>query len=279
MGREPKGELPHRHLLYTAAVQSLDADLDFFEKVYRKARGAKLTTLREDFCGTAALSCAWVKRRADNRAIGIDLDRPTLDWGRERYVSTLGDAADRLELIEGDVLDVTEPRPQLVAALNFSYSVFKERESLGAYFSAVRRSLGDDGVFVIDAFGGTEALEEDVEERKIPAERAFDGTKLPRFTYVWEQARFNPIDHSLTCHIHFKVGRGKQKRKIKKAFTYDWRLWMLPELCELMRAAGFSAADVYVEGWDDDDEPDGKFRRKRDFENQAGWVAYVVGTV
>jgi hypothetical protein len=35
-----------------------------------------------------------------------------------------------------------------------------------------------------------------------------------------------------------------------------------------------------VEGWDDEaDEADGIFRRKTYFENQAGWVAYVVGLV
>lgn len=268
-----------RHLLYTAAVQSLDADLDFFKKVFKRARGRALRVLREDFCGTAALSCAWVKRHGDNRAIGVDLDRDTLDWGRERYLPVLGEAAERVTLIEGDVLDVDEPKAELTAALNFSYQVFKDRETLGAYFRAARRALTDDGVFVLDVFGGTEAMIEEEEPRKIPAEKAFDGTKLPRFTYVWDQARFNPVDHTMTAHIHFKVGRGKKKKKLDRAFTYDWRLWTLPELQELLRDAGFTTVDVWVEGWDKDDEPDGKFRRKTYFENQAGWVAYVVGTV
>ena len=46
-----------------------------------------------------------------------------------------------------------------------------------------------------------------------------------------------------------------------------------------MREAGFSKAEVYMEGWDDDeDEADGIFRRRTYFENMAGWVGYVVGT-
>ena len=59
-----------RHLLYTAAVQSVDADLDFFLRVYKRKRGEPFKTLREDFCGTAALACEWVRRRFINRGAG-----------------------------------------------------------------------------------------------------------------------------------------------------------------------------------------------------------------
>ncbi len=46
---------------------------------------------------------------------------------------------------------------------------------------------------------------------------------------------------------------------------------------ELLLEAGFVSTDVYVEGWDDDDdESDGVFRKRSYFENQEGWVAYVV---
>jgi len=76
------------------------------------------------------------------------------------------------------------------------------------------------------------------------------------------------------CHINFKLRDGT---RMKKAFTYDWRLWTLPEMRELLLDAGFLSADVYVEGWDDEeDESDGIFRKRKYFENQEGWVAYVV---
>ena len=52
----------------------------------------------------------------------------------------------------------------------------------------------------------------------------------------------------------------------------------LPEMQELLLDAGFASTEVYVEGWDDEeDEADGIFRKRSYFENQAGWVAYVVG--
>ena len=78
-----------RHILYNAAVQSVDADIDFFQRVYKRKRGKPFRLLKEDFCGTAALSCTWVKRDKKNEAWGVDLDQPTLDWGIKHYVPTL----------------------------------------------------------------------------------------------------------------------------------------------------------------------------------------------
>jgi len=273
----PTGKNPDRHLLYSAAVQSPETDLDFFERVYRRVRGGGFRLLREDFCGTAALACEWVRRHPDSRAWGIDLDRDTLDWGRRRYVPTLGSEAGRLELIRANVLGVHEPKVDVVAAQNFSYFVFKHRADLLAYFKVVRRALRRDGMFFLDAYGGTEAICPATENRRIEASKAFDGTRIPAFTYVWEQASFNPVDHHTVCHIHFKLRGG---RRLKRAFTYDWRLWTLPEVREALVETGFSTADVYVEGWDDDaDDTDGVFRRRARFENQSGWVAYIVAAV
>lgn len=264
-----------RHYLYSASVQSVDADIKFFKRVYKKRNGRPFRRLREDFCGTALLAHDWVRRSPDHSAWGVDLDRPTLDWGIEHYGPRLGPAKERLHLLNRNVLEVTSPEVDLVTASNFSYSVFKSRDELCRYFRAVRQSLAAAGLFVLDVWGGQEVMGEDIEKRKIDAEKAFDGTKVPSFNYIWEQERFNPIDHQIVCHIHFRMNDGT---KIKRAFTYDWRLWTLPEMRELLQEAGFESSEVYVEGWDDDeDEPDGIFRKKTYFENDDGWVAYLVG--
>jgi hypothetical protein len=92
---------------------------------------------------------------------------------------------------------------------------------------------------------------------------------------VWEQESFSVVDHHIVCHIHFRFRDGSMRRR---AFTYDWRLWTLPELTDLLRDSGFRDPEVYLEGWDDDaDEADGIFRRRRRFDQMAGWVGYVVG--
>src|SRR2546423_6308758 len=66
-----------RHVLYEAAVQDIEFDLSFFQRVYRQLRGRPLRLLREDFCGTARLACEWVRRRPSRRAWAVDLSAAT----------------------------------------------------------------------------------------------------------------------------------------------------------------------------------------------------------
>lgn len=278
MGRKKsrkKYDISDRHMFYEEAVQSVDADLDFVRKIYKKGTGRRLISLREDFCGTAALACQWVARRKGHVAWGVDLDEGTLAWGRENNLAKLGDAADRVTMIRSDVRSVTGIKADVAVAFNFSYLVFKERAELLDYYRNVHRSLTGGGMFFMDLFGGTGVMEELVEKTKKDAFRAPDGNRVPTFTYLWEQARFNPVDHHILCHIHFKPRGGKL---IKKAFTYDWRLWTIPEIRDILADAGFSSSSVYIEGWDDDaDESDGVFRKKKRFENQESWIVYIVG--
>jgi cyclopropane fatty-acyl-phospholipid synthase-like methyltransferase len=275
MGKKKGGiAVPHRHLFYEAAVQNVDADLDFAVRVYRKRNGRRFRRVREDFCGTAALACCWAGRRKDNLAWGVDLDEKTLAWGRERHLLRLGDDGKRVTLVLDDVRTVKSPAVDVIMALNFSYFVFKARSDLLEYFRHARKSLRRDGLLVLDLFGGPGSMEESVEKTKHRASEAADGTRIPPFTYVWDQARFNPVNHHILCHIHFKPHKG---RLIKKAFTYDWRLWTLPEIADLLAEAGFRGSEVYTEGWDEEtDEADGIFRKKSYFENDESWIAYIV---
>jgi SAM-dependent methyltransferase len=266
-----------RHVLYEAAVQGVEYDLDMFERIYRRAHGRTLTDLREDFCGTAAIAGAWVTRRPANRAWGVDIDAGPLAWARAHRVPHLRDAAGRLTLVRRDVRQVARPRVDLVCAMNFSYWVFHTRRELLRYFRGVRRSLRPGGVLVANAFGGTAAMQHLIETRRIGASTSADGRQVPAFTYVWEQVSFNPIDHRLRCAIHFRFRDGSSMRH---AFRYDWRLWTLPEVQELMHEAGFRKVEVYVEGWDEKrHQPDDVYRLRRRFENQEGWLALIAGRV
>ena len=66
-----------RHWLYQNSVQNPQVEVPFIDRVFAKEFGRKPALLREDFCGTALLCGWWVKARATNRAIGVDLDGPT----------------------------------------------------------------------------------------------------------------------------------------------------------------------------------------------------------
>jgi len=276
--RRPKPPLAgtlDMQLLYEASVQAVEADIAFFNRVSRNYRGKPATTYTEDFCGAAVMACAFVKGHPERRAWGIDLHRPTLEWCRRYNFPVLKKDAERMTLIPGDVLQVKRPKVELTTALNFSYSVFKTRDVMRTYFTQVRRSLVDGGIFILDAFGGTETMGTLRESRRIPPTTNFDGRRTPAFTYVWEQEAFNTIDHHIVCHIGFRFRDGSRR---ERAFSYDWRLWTLPELQELLIEAGFKRTEVYMEGWDDkEDEADGNFRRRKSFDNQEGWISYVVG--
>jgi SAM-dependent methyltransferase len=169
-----------RHALYEAAVQGVDYDLDFAEKLFRHLRGRPLRVLREDFCGTAALSCGWALRHPSNVAYGVDLDPSVLAWARKHRLARLN-GADRVHLVEANVLDARVPPVDVTLAYNFSFWIFKTRRQLLAYFRAARRGLKKDGLLLLSMYGGTGVFETMVEPRRIPAKQAVDGSRLPAF--------------------------------------------------------------------------------------------------
>lgn len=263
--KKPKqADLADRHALYQEAVQDVEAEIDFVDETYQELRGRKAKLLREDFCGTANTACEWVRRRRNNRAIGVDLDREVLDWGREHNLKALSPAEQkRIELIEGDVLDTSAEPVDIVLAMNFSYFLFRRRDELREYFRSVKKNLKDDGLLIMDCYGGYDAPKELTEPRD-----------CGKFTYIWDQAEFNPITNGMVCHIHFKF---PDKSRLKRAFSYHWRLWSLPEITEILEEAGFSQSDVYWEGTDEETgEGDGIYEPATVGDADPGWICYIV---
>jgi len=262
-------------VLYEAAVQGVDFDLDLMERIYRRIRGRRFVDFREDFCGTAQMAAAWVLRRPQNSAWGVDLHAPTLAWARTHRVSRMREHSSRLKLLRADVRSVTRPQVDVVAAYNYSFFVFKQRPDLMDYFRSARRSLRRGGLFFTTAFAGTGAMGTLTETTRIAASNSVDGERIPPFTYVWEQKRFNALDHDILCYIHFRLQGG---RWMRRAFTYDWRLWTVPEIRDAMLEAGFRDTLVYVDGWNEaKDKPDEFYRLRKNLVNQEGWLAIIVG--
>jgi cyclopropane fatty-acyl-phospholipid synthase-like methyltransferase len=248
-------------------VQCPEAEVDFLTKRFRRLRGRAARHLREDFCGTAAICREWVRRDAANTALGLDLDPAVLAWAEAHNLPALEAAQRRrVRLRQADVLTFP-PRgdADVVAAMNFSYWLFRERGQLRTYFEAVHAALAADGVFFLDAYGGYDAFREIVEERSVEDE---EGT----FTYRWEQAAYNPIDGRMDCHIHFAFPDASE---LRRAFSYRWRLWTLPELRELLAEAGFRRVIVYWQGWDAHGEADGCFEPAEQADADAGWICYL----
>lgn len=253
-----------RHDLYQKSVQDVRWEAGFLERIFHEQRGRAPLSLREDFCGTALAACEWVRRNPRHTAVGVDLDAEVLAWGRQHNLSRLEpDASKRIELLQQDVLKVRTQPVDMLLAFNFSYWIFKERATLKRYFRRARESLNDDGLFLLDAYGGSDAYLE-MRERD----------DLGRFTYIWDQADYDPVSGHTTCHIHFAFPDGS---RLNQAFTYHWRLWTLPELTELLREAGFSAVSIYLEGTDPETgEGTGEFARVDRGEADPAWIAYLV---
>ena len=66
------------------------------------------------------------------------------------------DARARLELVEGKVMSSPTPATEVICAFNFSYFLFRERRDLKAYFECARTGLEDEGLLILDAYGGAE---------------------------------------------------------------------------------------------------------------------------
>lgn len=254
--------LADRYACYERAVQCVEAEIDFVDATFKRLRGRYAGTLREDFCGTANTACEWVRRRKANTALGIDQDQAVLDWARKNRIARLGKARQkRIRVIRADVLGVRTEPVEIVLAMNFSYWLLKERKRTIAYFKAVHRVLARDGIFFLDAYGGYEAFQELKEK-----------TKYKDFTYIWEQYRYNPISGIAKNYIHFKFRDGS---RMMKAFSYEWRVWTLPEILEMLTEAGFRPV-VYWEQAGEDGEGNGVYIPETEGDADAGWIAYVV---
>ena len=262
------------HELYQKSVQDTETEISLMLEKFKALRGREPVHFREDFCGTGLLSVDWCRGNPDRTAHGVDLCKDTLKWGEEHNVIPAGEqVASRVNLQYGNVLDKYEPAVDVTCALNFSYAVFKTRDLLRQYFQAAHAGLNSEGVFMLDMFGGTTAIDTLREKRRVEGEN---------FKFLWHQKKYNPVTSEILCYIHFRFDDGS---KIKKAFTYDWRLWSVAELTELLQEAGFSRVHVFWEEYEDADDDDdyltatGNYIEVTEVENQESWVSYIFAEV
>ncbi len=271
---------------YLRAVQHPEAEVIFLLKTYMTHRDKVPAKLKEDFAGTAAIATQWVNYHDANSAVAVDLDRETVQWARRRATFVLPEhrLAD-LSIIQADVRLVEEPRVDVVAAMNFSIFEYHDRSSLLAYFKTARSSLLTDGVLVFDLFGGPSAMQPSTVSTPVPPPmhlgdeddiaRQFDAAGVPEhLTYHWEQRRYDALTSRIDCRIHFGI---EDDIVARDAFVYDWRLWTIPELIELLDEAGFTGAAVWCDEVDPETgEGDGIYEPVDDLPDRNGWLVYIV---
>lgn len=254
-----------RYAYYIKAVQSPEVDVEFMTNAYKELKGKRPRIFREDFCGTFALCCEWARRGKDNRSIGVDLDPEPIAYGREHYLSRLRpEQRKRVEIVRGSVMTAKSKRADIVAAFNFSYYIFKSRPLLRKYFIQARKHLKRGGLLMVDCFGGKDCQEANMEK-----------SRFGDFWYYWDQENFDALRNEAVFHIHFKRDGERMRERV---FTYDWRMWTIPEIRETMLEAGYKHTYVYWEGTTKSGEGNGIFTRTEvGDEDCDAWVAYIVG--
>lgn len=259
---------PQKYELYEYSVQTPRLHAETFAMMYVELLGKAAKVLREDFCGTFAICCSWVKMRKQNISIGLDLDPEPIDYGKRNHLSKLKPSQQkRVLILQKNVQQKTIPKADIVSACNFSFCIFKTRKDLKKYFKAAFDSLNKKGIFVLEMAGGPGMI------KTMKEKTEFKHPKHGRYTYIWDQKSFDPITHDAEYAIHFYLKNGI---KMKNVFTYDWRLWTIPEITDLMKEVGFKEAHVYWE-LSKDGEGTGEYARQKKGENDYAWVVYVAG--
>lgn len=257
-----------KYELYEAAVQSPDVHIDFFYQAYQDLNGSLPRTLREDFCGTYLISTEWVRFHGRNSAICLDLDPEPLAYGTARAKRILDpDQRRRLHILRQNVISRTQPKVDVLTACNFSFNIFKEWDTLVAYFKAARASIHRQGIFILEGAGGPGMIEE-IREKTVHKK----GRKR-WFTYIWDQKSFDPITHEALYSIHFELPGGK---KLKDSFVYDWRLWTIPELRKALEEAGFSSIHTYWEKSNSKGEGTCEYYKAKTAPNEHAFIYYLV---
>ncbi len=123
---------------------------------------------------------------------------------------------------------------------------------------------------MLDFFGGPEA------ETVMIEKRAITNDKIRSFNYIWDLGKFNPITREGTFYIHFRYPKGGPR--LDKAFAYEWRMWSIREIRDMLTEVGYSSSHVYWEADDDDGEGDGTFYRTEAEENDPTYLGYIVAT-
>ena len=262
-------ETVDKYKCYQAAVQAPDHEVEFFERVYKDYYNSSPKSLREDFCGTFAVSCEWVRSGSARTAICVDLDPEPLDWGRDHNLHKLSsEQQQRVRILQQDVRKRNRPQVDILAAQNFSFWIFKTRSELLEYLKFAHANLKAKGVLVMDMMGGSACF---VEDRRDPAREVGKGKN--KFKYFWHQETFNPVTNEATFFISFKFKDGS---KLDKAFYYDWRFWSIPEVRELLAEAGFSQSHVYWEQTDENGEDTDEYQRVDNADADESWISYLV---
>ena len=263
-----KKVIKDKFALYLASVQDPLSDIERVGLIYEEIFSKTAQKLREDFSAAFALSCCWVQSDKQRSAIAIDIDHDTIEYGKKNYLANLSvNEQTRMDVRVGNAIVQTEP-VDIIATFNFSYNLLHERSELLSYFRKCHSSLNEKGMLIIDNFGGSDSEELVIQETFID-----NNDYISPFTFEFERKSFNPITRRAQYSINFIYPDGPE---LMDAFKYDFRMWSIPELRDIMKEAGFSKSLVYWETPEGETVAENDFYASEKEENTSSWNAYIV---
>lgn len=199
------------------------------------AHSGRPRVLREDFSGSGALCRGWQLVAPSAKSIAVDADQVPL----RKLAGVEG-----VRAVNADVM-TCRLKADIIAATNFPLGYWHTRELLVAYLEHARRCTAPSGIFACDLYGGSDAF--------TPGKTSVTlrGPSGERIRYTWEQRNADPITARVFNAIHFHIAsksRGRRAARpveFRDAFTYDWRLWSIPEMRDAMLDAGWASVDIY----------------------------------
>jgi SAM-dependent methyltransferase len=234
--------------LYELCVQSPRHVVSLLRAVH----GNQPIVLREDFCGTAAVSRRWCEEASraglEARALAIDLDAESI--ARANAAALAAGVGDRVVCHVGDATIKEAPAAaegsDVVFVGNFSIGYLHRRAALMRYLRYTLDRLRHGpaamggGVFACDLYGGAHAFTLGGTRRRFiaPSGHIVD--------YLWVHEEADPITAMVTNSISFEVSSGEEViERRARDFVYAWRLWTIAELREAMLEVGFARVEVY----------------------------------
>jgi cyclopropane fatty-acyl-phospholipid synthase-like methyltransferase len=258
-----------KYQLYEAAVQSPNWQVDYLPQFHQWATGKEPLRFREDFCGSARISCEWVKRNPKHIAQGLDLDSKVLAYAKqENWAALSKDQQKRIQLKRQDVRKVTREKFDWIGAFNYSIFEFHERSQLLRYFKSAKASLNRQGTLFLEIAGGPGFLAESLDQRKLTIKG------VGKITQAWEQHQYDPITSVNDYSIHFRL---PDDTWLNDAFRYHWRIWNIREIHEALKEAGFRKSLTLWEKQTEDGSPASEFLPAESATPTDFYVCYIMG--
>ncbi|KAL1921142.1 uncharacterized protein VTP21DRAFT_10858 [Calcarisporiella thermophila] len=246
----PLASTADKHSLYHESVQAPRRECQTLANIYRHLSQQHPIIppriLREDFCGTAILCHEWVHRDVNREAIGIDLDKEVLEYGRRRLEDSV--EGERVRLVHEDVRKVKGLKADILCALNYGICYLHKRRELVSYLRNCKEDLNENGVFICDLFGGLTAHTGQYGRKHRGSNFEFCNALF--IQYFFEQTPVDTVSSLAKCRLHFRFEDGKLAHYcsswMKNAFSYEFRLYTIREVREAMEEAGFTQTHIWI---------------------------------